>query len=314
MNVSVALALYNGEKYLVEQLDSIRAQTHAVDEVILCDDCSTDQTYHIAKDYIQKYELSHKWILSQNKHNLGYASNFHHIIKRCRGDYIFFCDQDDLWLPDRIEKMVSIMKSNPNILMLGSEYEHFSSTSDAPKINKCFTNIMSNNGSLEHVQLNAKTIFIGCEGCTMCIRRSFYHKIDQYWFNGWAHDEFVWKMSLVLNGCFIYHYNTLKRRLHSSNVSKRKMRNIEERISFLSNLKKGHERMLLLSKEINSDACTLKLINKNIRSVDLRIALLQNKKILNFFKLALGYSNNYHSKKSILVELYMLFKSEKSNA
>ncbi len=308
MKVSVALATYNGEKYLVDQLDSIKNQTRPVDEVIICDDRSSDNSFEIAKDYIIKNKLEKTWKVTLNEVNKGYAGNFFDAVKMCSGEYVFFCDQDDIWIENRIEKMVSVLDSNNKILMLGSEFTPFYCTEDAPKIAGSVLKEMTGKGDLEHIQLNSKTIFIGSEGCTMGVRREFFNQIEEYWFPGWAHDEFVWKMSLCLDGCYILHEPTLIRRLHSDNVSKRKMRDLDRRISFLAKLNESHLKMYEYARKLQLDEQKMKLISMNIESVELRIQLLDQKKFGNIVKLIFKHFNHYHSRKSIPVELMISLK------
>lgn len=104
--ISLAMPTYNGGKYLREQLDSIYAQTLLPDEVIVVDDCSTDDTIEILEEYRVKYGLKY----FRNEHNLGYNKNFEKAITLCSGDYIALSDQDDIWLPTKIEKCYSVLK------------------------------------------------------------------------------------------------------------------------------------------------------------------------------------------------------------
>ena len=98
MKISVALATFNGEKYIKEQLQSILSQQLPVDEVVISDDGSSDSTPEIIKDFIKDNELEN-WSFSVNEKNLGYAQNFIHTIKKTTGDIVFLCDQDaDLWM------------------------------------------------------------------------------------------------------------------------------------------------------------------------------------------------------------------------
>lgn len=90
---------YNGEKYLREQLESIYNQTLLPDEVVVVDDCSSDGTLKILKEYHDRYGLSYY----VNDSNLGYNKNFEKAISLCKGDYIALSDQDDVWFPNKIE-------------------------------------------------------------------------------------------------------------------------------------------------------------------------------------------------------------------
>lgn len=90
MTVSVAMASYNGEKYIEEQLTSIFNQDLQPDEVILCDDGSTDATVQIVSEFIEKNGLTGKWRLFQNEARLGFIHNFFHAIAKTKGDLVFF--------------------------------------------------------------------------------------------------------------------------------------------------------------------------------------------------------------------------------
>ena len=308
VKVSLVMAVYNGEKYIKEQMDSVRNQTMKPDEVILCDDGSSDSSVELVRQYIQEHELQDSWKLYINEKNLGYADNFYSGMQKATGEYIFLCDQDDIWMLDKIERMVKIMDENPHIQMLGSEFEPYYFTEDAPEISAGVLKQMTHDESLEYKELNYKNIFIGSEGCTMCIRTDLLRQTQKYWFAGWPHDEYVWKMALCLKGCYIYHHPTLKRRLHSDNVSKRKMHAVERRVIFLKKLLQSHEAMLQFALDLKLPAADIKLIQMNIDSVKLRIELLQERKWYHTFVLATKYFNCYHSRKSIPVELLMALK------
>lgn len=101
MKISIALCTYNGSKYLVEQLESLKNQTLKADEIVVCDDGSTDNTIQILK----QYEAILKIKLFINNSSLGVTKNFEKAISLCSGDIIFLCDQDDIWESNKIEKM-----------------------------------------------------------------------------------------------------------------------------------------------------------------------------------------------------------------
>lgn len=102
--VSIALCTYNGEKYLVEQLDSIVNQTYPYIELVIVDDGSTDRTLAIIENYINRFPIR----LFKNERNLGYVKNFEKACSLCRGEYIALCDQDDIWQPEKIAALVEI--------------------------------------------------------------------------------------------------------------------------------------------------------------------------------------------------------------
>lgn len=103
--ISIALCTYNGEKYLLEQLGSIAQQNHLPDELIVCDDGSSDETLSILDKFARTAPFEVRTV--RNETNLGPSRNFAKAVKLCKGEWIFFCDQDDRWLPDKIKLTVS---------------------------------------------------------------------------------------------------------------------------------------------------------------------------------------------------------------
>ena len=101
--VSIAMTTYNGERFLRKQLDSIYIQTYKNIEVVVGDDKSTDTTVTILEEYRKKYGL--RYFINEN--NLGFMRNFEKVIRLCGGRYIALADQDDIWLPNKIERLVN---------------------------------------------------------------------------------------------------------------------------------------------------------------------------------------------------------------
>lgn len=109
MTISIAMATYNGAKYLKEQINSILLQTIQDFELIVCDDCSSDSTVDILEEYVRK---DSRVRIYQNTNNIGFKKNFEKAIGLCRCDYIALCDQDDVWMPDHLEVLLSIIGEN----------------------------------------------------------------------------------------------------------------------------------------------------------------------------------------------------------
>jgi glycosyltransferase involved in cell wall biosynthesis len=104
MRISVALAAYNGALYIGEQLDSILDNLTADDEIVISDDGSSDGTVGIIEEYRKKDDR----IRLLKGPGEGVIANFEHAISECRGEYIFLADQDDLWMPDKVEKVMGL--------------------------------------------------------------------------------------------------------------------------------------------------------------------------------------------------------------
>lgn len=121
MNIDILLATYNGGKYIDEQLDSILAQTYTEWYLIVHDDGSTDNTLDIIKYYQNLYPEKIQ-IINDGVRCGGAKENFAHLMRFSTAPYIMFCDQDDVWLPNKIEctfdKLLEIEKKKPGIPIL----------------------------------------------------------------------------------------------------------------------------------------------------------------------------------------------------
>ena len=116
--ISVIMATYNGSKYIREQLDSILNQTYRINEIIICDDSSKDDTLTILNSYD---ELDHVRIL-RNPCNLGVVKTFARCLEFVNGDYVFFADQDDIWDYHKVEIMISTMRPNSNLYFSNAKF------------------------------------------------------------------------------------------------------------------------------------------------------------------------------------------------
>jgi len=104
----ILIATYNGEKHLAEQLDSLFSQTIQDFSLVVQDDNSSDSTLQILEKYQVLYPT--KVTIRQNKTNLGAAYNFLSLITEYKGEYVMLCDQDDVWLPEKIESTLEEMQ------------------------------------------------------------------------------------------------------------------------------------------------------------------------------------------------------------
>jgi len=121
MKVSIAMATYNGAKFLSEQLESFIVQKRQPDELVITDDCSTDNTLEIINEFAKNAPF--QVICSRNKKNLGYAGNFNEALKRTTGDLVFLSDQDDVWFPEKISIMLKFASDNPQAMVLMNDAE-----------------------------------------------------------------------------------------------------------------------------------------------------------------------------------------------
>lgn len=120
--LSVALCTFNGCKYLKEQLLSIVGQELIVDEIVICDDGSDDETLTIVNAIANNYP-NIQWIIERNIQSLGVTKNFEKALSLCSGDIIFLSDQDDVWKPYKTRIIVDYLEKHPEVDLVFSDAE-----------------------------------------------------------------------------------------------------------------------------------------------------------------------------------------------
>ncbi len=116
LSVGVAMATHNGERYLSGQLDSLAKQIRIPDELIVCDDCSEDSTAELVERFAQTSAFPVRLLRSDSR--LGYAQAFLEAARATGSDLVAFCDQDDLWKPEKLERCVAEFERHPGLTML----------------------------------------------------------------------------------------------------------------------------------------------------------------------------------------------------
>lgn len=124
--VSILMPTFNQEEFIGEAIDSCLAQTYDKIEIIVADDASTDGTRGIIENYAERFKDKVKLVF--NEKNLGVTGNVNEALKSCRGKYIAFTAGDDLFLPDKIAKQVSLMEADPECVICYHNLEVFDST------------------------------------------------------------------------------------------------------------------------------------------------------------------------------------------
>lgn len=218
--VSVVIATYNGEKYIENQLESIFLQTRPVDEVIICDDGSSDATAEIVEKFIASRSLCN-WHFSKNTENLGYSLNFFGCIEKASGDIIYLCDQDDVWYLTKNEYMTDIMEKDQSILMLSSGYDLIDKDGNIIK-DKSVRNVVGENGG-NQIPISVKEQ-IGCSiirGCASCFRAEIKKYLPKERFDNLlvGHDWLISIISSALGKNIIVEKVLGQYRCHGENTS-----------------------------------------------------------------------------------------------
>lgn len=215
MTVSIAMTTFNGSKYIVELMDSILSQTVQPDEVVIVDDCSTDGTHEIVNDYIENHQLG-SWHNYKNEKNLGWRANFREAFKKCNGDIIFLCDQDDIWMPYKVEEMKSIMDQNPKIQLLISNY----AVMDIDREDKVqIVGLNRNDGSVDHFKFKSSSLSVMRPGCTYCARKSLVNQLWQRDMITAPHDAMLWGYAAIDESLYLFNRKTIQFRRHSESAS-----------------------------------------------------------------------------------------------
>lgn len=194
MKISVVMCTYNGEKYILEQLESIYDQSLQPDEVIIQDDQSIDSTVSIISDFITSHGLDNSWNLSVNDSNLGWKSNFMDAVTKASGDIIFLSDQDDIWDKRKIEIMSGVYADNPDIELLVCNHEPYDTVTNRKAY---FYQPKYGNELVTKVGMTGSFTECGRPGCTYALSSKLIQYIDSIWETDWPHDQYFWCVAIV---------------------------------------------------------------------------------------------------------------------
>lgn len=219
MIISVAMATYNGEKYIYEQLESINNQTRKVDEVIISDDGSADNTILICETYIKQNNLKNWKIVYNNNEKHGIYFNFCNAMKSCSGDYIVLCDQDDIWLPYKIEELEKIIQEK-RCDSLASNYSRFKD--DIELCDKQLHPHIKKNG-VKHISLKEFCHFYNYLGMTMIVNKKIIKQFLSMDLHSdyltLSHDIILNFLAIANDQLFFYDKVLTKRRSYETSTS-----------------------------------------------------------------------------------------------
>jgi glycosyltransferase involved in cell wall biosynthesis len=217
MKISIVMATYNGEKYLEQQIQSILRQTLKPDEIIVCDDCSTDGTIAILEKYKQQLQL----IYVVNPSQLGVIENFKKGVSLAAPDnYISLSDQDDEWMPDKLEKCARLLKTIDDKLLPCMVYSDLLLVDqDENILNVSFWNEV---GQQEKYQHNLQTLLFNqfVNGCTMLLNPVLRHMFRNIPNNvRFHHDDWIAVAAFAFGKVESIKEPLVKYRKHGNNVT-----------------------------------------------------------------------------------------------
>ncbi len=231
--ISVAMATYNGEKYITEQIDSILKQLSENDELIISDDGSTDKTIKIIEKYKDK-----RIKLLKGPHN-GVKQNFANAITNCKGKYIFLSDQDDVWLEKKVDKVLNTFENEKCTCVLHDNIV-FDSASGKTIIESFFKYRHCQSGALKNIIKNSYI------GCCMAFSREIIDEILPIPNKIEMHDQWIGIISDLYGKTSLLEEKLIKYRRHDSNVSEMKhygiAKMITNRVNLISELLKRRKK------------------------------------------------------------------------
>lgn len=299
--ISIAMATYNGSTFIQQQINSILSQSYSDFELIICDDCSTDNTWNLLNEFASEDSRIHCY---QNEKNLGCKKNFEKVISLCSRQYIALADQDDEWTPNHLEYLFNEIEDYQIICGCASIIDENNNLTTKTLNDLNFVDFIPNQ-SIE----KAYRIFFNSniyQGASMLIQRDFLKYALPIPEDVKFHDAWFAALASCFNekGLKSIHKIITKHRRHSTNTSKplswekkfsfyyRRCPKLVDRITMAENIKK---RLPHLPQKT-------KLLLNNIFTYYQR---RQNKfgRIINFFFRLRHYKLIYTTKNKLYFEL-----------
>lgn len=303
MKISIVMTVYNGERYLIEQIDSFFNQSYLPDEIIISDDCSYDNTMNLLEKYKENKSIDIK--IYKNEKNLGFTKNFENAISKSTGDILFLSDQDDVWYKHKIETIVDRFKNNPNINLI----IHNADLVDSNLKKK-------NLSAISQVQSGFKNTDVFITGALTVFKKDLLNYFLPFPQNLLGHDGYIHFVARNLGTRMVVNDKLQMIRRHSRNTSNwtasslKKINKFDvfKNQFFSKRIKNYNDRLEQVNKVIN--LINTLLVKKHVFSNDLLIESLNNLKKERdaLEKRNLLESQNFFKKKIIAFEL--LFKNQ----
>lgn len=305
MKISVLMSTFNGEEYIEAQLSSLLNQTRKIDELVIIDDCSLDNTVEKVNSFIEANSLNDFWIVKSNKKNKGWRANFIEGIQKTSGDILFFCDQDDIWFYNKVETVERVLISNAHIQVVASNETLWSGEQSEGR------HVISENFDILELDDLGTNYFIRCSGCTMAAKREYIDKVLKYHRRGWAHDDFFWKMG-ILDGTFaLLKDSTILHRIHGNNESRKKRTLQTSIIGVNTDIMVAEQLLKYLddTAEIRPQETLIdkrKVLEHKKTAGLLHLEYFKTKKLWLLIKLGIKYSDIYRRKRQVVGDFLLV--------
>lgn len=300
--ISVAMTTYNGSKYIVQLLDSLRLQEVKPDEVLIADDCSRDNTVEIVKNYIKKYDLT-GWNIYRNKKNIGWQKNFKEVISKTTGDYIFLADQDDLWHSDKIKRFLNCFEATKAWLIV-SDFEIVGDGKSRKTVAMPNIDYIKENENKKVIVTKSYSSVLR-PGCVMAFSAKLKEIYLELWMENQPHDALLWSIASITGNTYYLDFKSIDFRRTDDNASGSIAHDVRFKKASIIREKVIID-WYLNSNWVNKE--NIEHVKQNYQWSSYRYELLINNKFFYWFKL-FKFRNCYMSFKQYLGDLYYFFKS-----
>lgn len=251
LTVSVAMCTRNGEKFVVQQLESILEQSVPPAQIVLSDDDSSDRTVDLAVDVLAAYP-DVEFVLMRNSPALGIAANFQGATQACTGDLIALSDQDDRWLPRRTEFLRDLFQRDDSLLLANSDATLVDA--EGLPVGSLFAALEVTNQELERMrsgrafeQLLRRNLVTGA---TTMFRRSILESAIPFP-PQWVHDEWLAIVAAALGSIEMSTERLVEYRQHSRNAIGASRPSLRDKIAKLREPRgKRNDRLLAQAQEL----------------------------------------------------------------
>ena len=206
MKISIAMATFNGEKFILEQLESFSKQTTKPDELIITDDCSTDNTLAIVDQF--KKTAPFKIRVYLNKKKLGYTQNFNKAMQLCAYELILLSDQDDVWFATKVEHMLNLTRQYPNkdLFMVDAELTDINLKKSG----------LTKQGQIRGLGMSDVSFVMGC---CVAVKKSYLNLVLPVPKGFSGHDSWIVNIADMLNLRYVDFNIQQCYRIHTNNTS-----------------------------------------------------------------------------------------------
>ena len=218
--VSVVIAARHGGRFIAGELRSLFAQTRRPDEILLADDAPEGDTAAVAETLRGEVPPGIRFVTEVNPRRLGVNGNMRRLMLRAAGEFIFFCDQDDVWLPEKIERTLRVFREHPEVLLVHSLSEEFRADG-AAYCDRALRRAVRETPPRERFAAYLSERIVA-SGHDMAIRRAFRDLAPEEC-PPWLYDGLLAKTAAALDAIRPLDAVLCRHRLHDANTANREL-------------------------------------------------------------------------------------------